>query len=141
MDMKWLIILVIGFIIIKSIYTFISGEMNRRFKIEKGQFSVEVFIVLFVIYLTLIIGFGLIYFLISLQLPVIFGSADSEQVTVIDLLGQSFYFSGITLLTIGYGDIIPVGLGRFIAIIQGIIGYLLPTAFVIRLVIEREKGK
>src|SRR5699024_8866699 len=136
---KWLIILFIGLIITKSIYSFISGEMNRRFRIDQGQFSVEVFIVLFVIYLTLIIGFGLIYFLLSLQIPVLFSGIDSEQVTIVDLLGQSFYFSGITLLTIGYGDVIPLGFGRFIAIIQGVIGYLLPTAFVIRLVIEREK--
>jgi hypothetical protein len=39
---------------------------------------------------------------------------------------RALYFSGITLLSIGYGDIVPVsGLGRMLAILEGFIGLIL----------------
>ena len=52
---------------------------------------------------------------------------------------HSFYFSGVTILTIGYGDIVPIGIGRLVALIQALIGYVLPTAFVLRLVIVTQE--
>jgi len=39
---------------------------------------------------------------------------------------RALYFSGITLLSIGYGDIVPVsGLGRMLAILEGFLGLIL----------------
>ncbi|GAB3042461.1 hypothetical protein GCM10027286_00800 [Virgibacillus ainsalahensis] len=54
---------------------------------------------------------------------------------------HSMYFSGVTLLTIGYGDITPIGIGRLIALIQALIGYILPTAFVLRLVQSQQRSR
>jgi potassium channel LctB len=49
------------------------------------------------------------------------------------------YFSAITLLSVGYGDITPVGIGRWIAIIEALVGYTMPAAFVARTFMEHEK--
>jgi hypothetical protein len=60
----------------------------------------------------LIFGFGCIFNGLALQLR---PAADS--------LGQTMYFAGTTLLTIGYGDIVPVGGGaRAVALIAGATG-------------------
>lgn len=47
---------------------------------------------------------------------------------------NAMYFSGITFATIGYGDISPTGMGRFLAILEGIIGILLSSSFIISLI-------
>ncbi|OEF97628.1 hypothetical protein BHF68_14565 [Desulfuribacillus alkaliarsenatis] len=45
---------------------------------------------------------------------------------------NALYFSVITLFSIGYGDVTPFGLSRFLAIIQAMLGYILPAVLVIR---------
>lgn len=44
-------------------------------------------------------------------------------------LDNSFYFSGITFLSIGYGDISPHGFFRVISLIEGFIGNFIVVAF------------
>ena len=39
--------------------------------------------------------------------------------------GDALYFSVVTITTLGYGDFIPLGPGRPIAAMQGLIGYLI----------------
>src|SRR5699024_5425905 len=80
------------------------------------------------------IGFGLIYFLLSFYQVILVEIGEIKQYSIKETLYRSFYFSGVTMLTIGYGDIIPIGIGRFIAVTQALIGYLLPTTFVLKLV-------
>ena len=55
------------------------------------------------------------------------------------LVEVCLYFSAVTLLSVGYGDISPIGIGRWIAIAEALIGYTLPFAFVMRSVIDNEK--
>ena len=43
--------------------------------------------------------------------------------------GDSVYFSYVTMTTVGYGDIRPVGIGRLIAAIQALIGVILIGIF------------
>ncbi|MBO8172484.1 MAG: two pore domain potassium channel family protein [Bacillaceae bacterium] len=49
-------------------------------------------------------------------------------------LFQSLYFSAITLLAVGYGDLTPFGLSRFVAILEAIVGYTLPAALVVQMI-------
>ncbi|HZG72269.1 MAG TPA: ion channel, partial [Chondromyces sp.] len=56
--------------------------------------------------------------------------------SLMDMLYFSFYFSGITLFSVGYGDIVPSGAGIWIALIEAWIGYTIPAAFVMRTVID-----
>lgn len=108
-------------------------------KLEESRFSAELFYTLLVIYSIVIIGFGLIYFILSFQGMILVEHGELQQVSVVGSLIHSLYFSGVTLLTIGYGDIIPIGIGRGIALIEALLGYVLPTAFVLRLVQTRRK--
>lgn len=45
---------------------------------------------------------------------------------------RSLYFSTITMLSVGYGDVTPYGWSRLVAMIESIIGGILPAAIVIR---------
>lgn len=133
--MNILIMSAIFYVMVKSVIQFITHkEPNKRLKTHRTSFSLEVFYTLIIIYFIVIIGFGLIYFSLSFYQLTLVENVKGTDTSFFGVLYQSFYFSGVTLLTIGYGDITPVGIGRFIAIVQALIGYLLPTAFVLRLV-------
>ena len=107
----------------------------------KGKLvSVENFIYLSFVYLTILIGFGLIYILLETKgynLLVEQNPASDEN--FVERLGTYIYFSGVTLFSVGYGDIAPVGIGRIIAIIEALIGFTIPTAFVAQAVFNRER--
>jgi potassium channel LctB len=92
------------------------------------------------LYLSLLVGFGMI-FLICIQsnLPVLIESGDPISGDYFDKLVTSLYFSAVTLFSVGYGDIVPVGIGRFLAVIEALIGYVLPAVFLARTVIGIEK--
>lgn len=131
----WIMMIGICILILKSIITFIRGEkFQTKFRDKESKFSLEVFYTLLIVYTIVITGFALIYFILSFQNMILIEHGDTRKAGVISSLIHSFYFSGVTLLTIGYGDIVPVGVGRFIALIEALIGYILPTAFVLRLV-------
>lgn len=67
--------------------------------------------------LVLLTGFALIF------LPRMESSFKVDNVADGNLILQAFYFSGITLLTIGYGDILPTtGITRLAAVIEGASG-------------------
>lgn len=137
----WLVIICICFVILRSLTDFIKGgEGYLRMNLKESRFSTEIFYALLVIYSIVIIGFGLIYFTLSFQGIILVEYSDVRETSLIGSLIHSFYFSGVTLFTIGYGDIVPIGIGRFIALIQALIGYILPTAFVLRLVTRSQKS-
>lgn len=38
--------------------------------------------------------------------------------------------------SVGFGDVAPVGIGRLLAIIEALLGYTIPAAFVVRTFID-----
>ncbi|AXI08418.1 two pore domain potassium channel family protein [Oceanobacillus sp. 143] len=130
----WFVFVIVCILIYISIHAFIKGEtFPTRFEMRDSRFSGELFIVLLITYSLVIIGFGILYFILSFQGIILVEDGELRQVNVIGSIIHSMYFSGVTMLTIGYGDITPIGIGRFIALIEALIGYILPTAFVMRL--------
>ncbi|MFC3039245.1 potassium channel family protein [Virgibacillus xinjiangensis] len=138
----WLALLLTFLAIIISIFQFIRGGKRRPpFELREGRFSAEIFYAFLIIYVSVLLGFGLIYFILSFQGIILVEDGELRQPSVIGSLIHSMYFSGVTLLTIGYGDITPVGLGRLIALIQALIGYIIPAAFVLKLVQSQQRSR
>lgn len=129
----WVFVCLVSGTMIGSIVFFLRRGSNYE-----RSFSMDIFYTLLVVYIIVITGFALIYFILSFQKILLVEGGELRQVSMIGTLIHSTYFSGVTMLTIGYGDITPVGYGRLIALIQALIGYILPTAFVLRLVQNKQ---
>lgn len=134
--LSFIMIGIICFVLIMSFIHFVHEKSGR---LKERRFSVEIFYALLIIYCIVIIGFGLIYFIISFQTKALIVYEQLNPASILESLIHSLYFSGVTLLTIGYGDIAPVGVARLIAVIEALIGYILPAAFVLRMIQTRER--
>jgi potassium channel LctB len=99
--------------------------------------SVENFLYLGCIYLTVIIGYGLIYMLFELKGISLL--KEMNHGSLYNMFETSFYFSAMTLFSVGNGDVIPIGFGRILTVTEALIGYTLPAAFVARAVFNKEK--
>ncbi len=98
------------------------------------------FVVLFLVYLTIIFGFSAIYMALELMgYTVLTEGSRHVGGHVMHLIEDTTYFSAVTLLSVGYGDITPLGWGRLIAMFQALIGYIIPAAFVVSTVIYYER--
>ncbi|KEK21697.1 potassium channel family protein [Bacillus gaemokensis] len=134
--MLWGFILLIAAItILRSIQLLWSSYSE-----SKHFFSLYNLTSLFLIYTTVLIAFGLSYVVLEESGFAVLRE-DGEGLTYhsFQLVEVCLYFSAVTLLSVGYGDVTPIGIGRWIAIIEALIGYTLPFAFVVRTVIENEK--
>ncbi|WP_165999573.1 ion channel [Bacillus sp. Cs-700] len=120
--------------------------LMKRTRVPGSLLSVYKMFLLFLVYLTMIIAFGSMYLsLIILDIPVLQeGQVDLADMTLTPLtrVQSVLYFSAVTLLSVGYGDLTPIGLGRWIAIIEALIGYLMPAAFFVTTIVDyRESSK
>ncbi len=114
--------------------TLMSLLLLLRYRPLKGAYaySLRHFTLLVLVYLTVMISFAVLYFgleMLGNRVIVEDGHYISGEMPqfLIDIL----YFSAITLFSVGYGDLVPIGIGRPIAIIEAMFGYLLPAAFVL----------
>jgi hypothetical protein len=81
-----------------------------------------------VIFMLFIIGlFSLIYTI----LPNAYFSGIDSKCTILSKIYNSIYFSGITFLTIGYGDIYPINIAKAFAVLEGFLGVLSMSYFVV----------
>lgn len=102
--------------------------------------SIENFLYLAFVYLTIMIGFSLIYILLEMKgHEVLIEMYPLPTENFMERLGTYIYFSAVTLFSVGYGDIAPFGIGRIIAMMEALIGYTIPAAFVAKAVIDRER--
>ena len=89
-----------------------------------------------------LIGFGLIYILLETKgHEVMVEMYPMPADNFFERLETYIYFSAVTLFSVGYGDIAPIGIGRVIAMIEALIGYTIPAAFVARAVFYFERNK
>ncbi|MET3683100.1 potassium channel LctB [Alkalibacillus flavidus] len=121
------LVVVMG-VVSTSLYTF-----TRYYHDMRGSFSRELFTAFVALYVILMLGFALVYFILA---EMGYGLLQGELLQIGNALERFYhaiYFSGVTLMTIGYGDITPVGIGRAIALVEAFIGFLLPAAFLYKL--------
>ncbi|MEH7451451.1 potassium channel family protein [Gottfriedia acidiceleris] len=102
-------------------------------KVNKSIISINNYILLFLIYGTVLIGFSAVYFILERgPHPILIEHSIPIEGTNYNIMGLCLYFSAITLLSVGYGDIVPVGIGRWVAMVEALIGYTMPAAFVLQ---------
>ncbi|MGI8495442.1 MAG: potassium channel family protein [Pyrinomonadaceae bacterium] len=93
----------------------LSRRQRHRILASLGPLLMPIYIACLVS--MLITGFALIY------IPRIATEFKIVEPVYESAISQGFYFSGVTFLTIGYGDILPVsGFTRFFALIEGASG-------------------
>ncbi|MGP4078099.1 ion channel [Halobacillus sp. K22] len=112
----------------------IAGSLRQIFaslEFEHKIFSFQLFISILLLYTIVMIGFAIIYVsLIEHGVMVYQEAGQFEPLHWKEEIARSMYFSGATLFTVGYGEMVPVGVGRWIAILEAMIGYSLPAALV-----------
>lgn len=96
-----------------------TGKMPKRWKFRQAllqAFAPINFLLLISAWATLMItGFGLIHW--GLLTPLLNPAENGS-------FGSYFYFSGVTFLTLGYGDVVPIhGVGRGLAILEAGLGF------------------
>lgn len=111
-----------------SLYSFIFHKTYKR-----SYFSYDIFYTLLLVYFVVLIGFGLLYFVLSFNGVLLIEGGILQEVNTFESLAHSFYFSGVTLMTVGYGDITPIGWGRLLALVEALIGYILPATFFLKI--------
>lgn len=109
-------------------------------KIKGNSISFENFVFLAFIYATVVIGFGLIYMMLEINGYTVFDDYLHSESDYFSRLETSLYFSAVTLFSVGYGDIAPLGIGRAIAVTEALIGFTIPAAFVARAVLDWENN-
>ncbi|WP_027956054.1 potassium channel family protein [Halobacillus kuroshimensis] len=120
-------------IIVSILLLLLMGASLRQIfhslEIEHKIFSSQLFIAVMLLYTIVMIGFGLIYTVLILEgVDVYRTGIPYRRVSWIEEFIRSIYFSGVTLFTVGYGDMLPVGVGKWLAILEAMIGYTLPAA-------------
>lgn len=101
-----------------------------------ANFSLERLIV---VWLGMIVVFGLIYWVAGVGMGM--GLQAGPNLVKVDAQGfvTAIYFSFVTALSIGYGDVVPLGGFRLVAIIEGAAGLLIFGCVVSKLVSRRQE--
>ncbi len=105
------------------------------------RISIRNFIILLLVYMTVAMGFGCLYIALELMGVSVLTEGEARVGgSFMHLLEDAMYFSAVTILSVGYGDITPLGVGRWIAMLEAFFGYLLPAAFVVSTVIHYKES-
>lgn len=94
---------------------------------------------LLLIWLWMIVGFGVAYWIAGVWQGQGLRAGTTPVEGTVEGLLTAIYFSFVTALSIGYGDVIPVGLMRGLAILEGAGGLLIFGVVISRLVSRRQE--
>lgn len=128
--------LVIADQICKAILLILGTHACFRFVFESGRIDEERIFASLSLYLLFGVFFSLIFAVIEESMPGSFHYQDTLLPnTVARPLLQLFYFSFVTLATLGYGDVVPIsGPAKGMAILEAVIGQMYLVVVVSRLV-------
>jgi Ion channel len=90
-------------------------------------------------WLGMIVVFGVIYWLAGIGMGWGLQAGNTEVKPDLSGLATAIYFSFVTALSIGYGDVIPLGALRILAVIEGIAGLLIFGCVISKLVSRRQE--
>ncbi|MFC4713657.1 potassium channel family protein [Planococcus dechangensis] len=110
-------------LMLANLWFFFTG---RKFK--NSHFHPPLFQKLFFSLVGITFGFAVLYYVLGTQNDIL-RIATAEGDDGAESFWDYLYFSGTTMLSVGYGDIVPVGSARFFSLVQAAIGLLLPAAY------------
>lgn len=113
--------------LLANLYYFFTNKSYKASKIEPALFYK-----LFFVMTSLTLGFSILYYLLSFQYDNVMLGGTQHTGSIEKTFLNYLYFSGVTILTVGYGDMVPVGSTRFFALLQATLGFLLPSAYFIK---------
>lgn len=130
----FIFILILILLVFSLLFTLLFMWRQVYSRQEIRQLKNYVFMVCFS-YLLIIVIFAGVYFLLAAfdeQSNLIIGNHVllGEKQNIRWVLGDLIYFSSMTLFTVGYGDIQPVGIAKYVAVAEAFIGYLLPPIII-----------
>lgn len=139
--MEKVVLLFVMFVAMFGIITSVLMLLRNKPIIRGQQISLRNFFALLIVYVTVMVGFGCIYVALELMgVSVLTENQVEIGGSFLHLLEDTMYFSAVTLLSVGYGDITPLGIGRWFAVVEALFGYLLPATFVVSHVMNYEKA-
>ena len=94
---------------------------------------------LFRLWLEIVIGFGVAYWALNESSLGVLMSGGTRIPTGAGSLLSAIYFSAVTATSVGYGDIVPSGAARLLAIAEGIAGLILFGCVVSKFVSRRQE--
>ncbi|GER67188.1 LCTB protein [Weizmannia acidilactici] len=104
------------------------------------QLSFDNFLFLAFTYSNIVIGFGLLYLILDIMgFRIALNHGRQLEGHDFRTLMDYMYLSAVTLFSVGYGDIVPIGAARILIVIEALIGYTIPAAFVVKSVLDSEK--
>jgi hypothetical protein len=103
-----------------------------------GRVIRSTYLELFLFWILLNVIFMASYFLLTTNHPA-HGLSLPASFTFYERMYDSLYFSVATTTTLGYGDILPLGFSKMLAILQASLGLMIFTVFVGKLVSEGDK--
>lgn len=92
-------------------------------------------IALFVLYINVSLFFAMLYLLLeifNLGFIIDHYSTIHDEAHSLESILRTVYFSFITLMSVGYGDVTPFGWSRGLSILEALIGFILPATFVLK---------
>ncbi|MBF5058683.1 ion channel [Candidatus Neptunochlamydia vexilliferae] len=130
-------ILALPFLFLTIVFVFIiTGSIIKRVVLN-ARVKMETLIGVVCAYFMVAFGFSFAYFFVDLITPgsFYFANIDPTLITHSHYLSEMMYFSFVTLLCIGYGDILAIkDVAQTCAILEGIIGQFYIAILVSRLV-------
>lgn len=107
---------------------------------RKNFLSIDTLLIVIFLYLSILIGFSMMYLILDASgFEVLVDNGVILEGTYLERLHTCLYFSAVTLFSLGYGDVVPIGFGRLLAVLEALIGYVLPAVFVARTVWGMDK--
>lgn len=129
--------LMLLFLFLSIIFIFITTASIIKQVVINARVRLETLKGVVCAYFMVAFGFSFAYFFVSLLLPhsFHFSNLNPELLSYSHLLSEMMYFSFVTLLCIGYGDVIAIrDVGQTLTILEGIIGQFYIAILVSRLV-------
>ena len=94
---------------------------------------------LFRLWIAIVVGCGAVYFMLGFAAPASLATASGPIGAGVGGLLSAMYFSAVTATSVGYGDIVPAGVARIVAIAESMAGLVLFGCVVSKFVSRRQE--